>query len=98
MQYAPYSYYRGPHRLLWFIIGAGAATWWFKHKDSAYGTNCRGTFGPGSRPLTVSPSGTSNVGPNEVAHWGPTAQRTWDEHPVGTFSRQAADTVRLFFS
>jgi hypothetical protein len=26
-------YHRGPSRLLWFFIGAGAATWWIKRKD-----------------------------------------------------------------
>ncbi|KXN84263.1 hypothetical protein AN958_12836 [Leucoagaricus sp. SymC.cos] len=25
--------YRGPSRLLWFFIGAGAATWWHKHRE-----------------------------------------------------------------
>lgn len=31
----PYHWYhRGPSRLLWFIIGAGTASWWIKSKDA----------------------------------------------------------------
>ncbi|KAF9453618.1 hypothetical protein P691DRAFT_719478 [Macrolepiota fuliginosa MF-IS2] len=30
----PYPYYwRGPSRIVWFLIGAGTATWWIKHRD-----------------------------------------------------------------
>lgn len=33
--------YHAPRRLLWFIIGAGTATWWIKRKDCE-----RTSFGP----------------------------------------------------
>ncbi|KAF5362440.1 hypothetical protein D9756_002417 [Leucocoprinus leucothites] len=29
----PHYWRRGPSRLLWFIVGAGAATWWHKHHE-----------------------------------------------------------------
>lgn len=31
--YNPMAYGRGPRRLVWFIIGAGTATWWIKHHE-----------------------------------------------------------------
>ncbi|KAF5383523.1 hypothetical protein D9615_003590 [Tricholomella constricta] len=39
--YGPGAHYwhwhRGPRRLIWFIIGAAAATWWIKHKEERQG-------------------------------------------------------------
>jgi len=92
MQHTPYFYYR-PHRLLWFILGAGAATWWFKYKDIPHRANYCATFGPNSRPLAAWPSEKSNVNAHEIAHWRPRVHRNWDEHPVDVLSHQAADTA-----
>jgi hypothetical protein len=47
-------YHRAPSRLLWFIIGAGTATFWIKRKD------CEGrSFGP-CRRLPPSSQGFPN--------------------------------------
>ncbi|KAF8817563.1 hypothetical protein BYT27DRAFT_7216642 [Phlegmacium glaucopus] len=29
-----YQYYRGPSRIVWFLIGAVTASWWLKRKDA----------------------------------------------------------------
>jgi len=48
-------YHRAPSRLLWFIIGAGAATWWIKRKDCE-----KRSFGP-CRRLPPSSQGFPNA-------------------------------------
>ncbi|KAF9530356.1 hypothetical protein CPB83DRAFT_892645 [Crepidotus variabilis] len=63
-------YRRGPSRLLWFIIGAGAATWWIKKRDGHFG-HC------GPRPIDTALPQSSPSTDNGYAHnW----HQRWHAH------------------
>jgi len=64
------SYHRGPRRLLWFVIGAGTATWWIKHREMnnnggmTWGHCRRPNIQNTPAPTTASADG-SNVNPQD---------------------------------
>jgi hypothetical protein len=58
------GYRYGPSRLLWFVIGAGAATWWHKHHEmnSYWGHwgHCRRAAIQGAIPNPGAPDGSAS--------------------------------------
>ena len=70
-------YHRGPSRLLWFLFGAGAATWWMKHKEyQGYQVkHCmRSRIPPEAYPPPAQQQ-DAHMGQSEVT----TSVRLWDE-------------------
>ena len=61
-------WHRGPSRLLWFILGAGASAWWIKHKECReyQVKHCmRSRLPPEAYPYPP-PAQSQNQSPNQV--------------------------------
>ncbi|KAL0566315.1 hypothetical protein V5O48_015699 [Marasmius crinis-equi] len=67
-------------RIFWFILGAGAATWWSKHHQMHY-TNSRGFYHHHIEAPPSQPSGVANP------------QREADRERMRDVTRQAGNTV-----
>jgi len=93
---------------IWFIIGAGTATWWAKHKSSRY--DCHGSTRNRSPPFSQSPYNNATAKGDQHPQGAPeTSSVTGDQQqtPFGwemekdrirDISRQAGDTVRISFT
>jgi hypothetical protein len=104
-----YRRFRHPSRLLWFIIGGVAATWYIKRKEK-HSDEYR--FGCCRRPPIQAPQSTQQSNDDGVAQsrfpaprdhvWGAWEQQKadqWEEEKARLLNigRQAGDTVIIFY-
>lgn len=73
-------YWRGPSRLLWFFLGAGAATFWIKRKECRDGNSW-------SRHCVRAPIQPPTFSSGESTSWSPRdIPRAINNIPVGEYS------------
>lgn len=103
-----YQYYRGPSRIVWFLIGAVTANWWLKRKDAdsrIFGHCMRLKYQ--TPPPTTTPSVPDSWSvtlrdiPKAINHipLGGEQQQSWQQEKehLANISRKAADAVRVVY-
>ncbi|KAF5316665.1 hypothetical protein D9619_006655 [Psilocybe cf. subviscida] len=84
-------WHRGPSRILWFLIGAGTATWWIKRKDGdrhIFG-HCRRVAPPASveaQPAPWPPQSITDI-PRVIANMPPASSEPASPQPVSPGAR-----------
>jgi hypothetical protein len=101
MHYPRYYRYCRPSRFIWFVLGAGTASWFIKHHQMRYGHDeqligfCR------RAPIQTPPSLQSHdrnttTGPQQPS-WDQQRSQQWEEDKARlmALSQKAGDTVCL---
>jgi len=104
--HAPHFHYfrRGPSRLIWFVLGGVAASWWIKHKEmrthERYMGYCHRKPVYPAPPASTLDENTANQSVNTSARPGATmpvvwGNKEWEEEKdrMWAMGRQAGDTM-----
>jgi hypothetical protein len=98
--YRWHSWHR-PSRLIWFVLGAGAATWFIKHNDMRYGHDEQRIGFCRRAPIQPPPSLQSHdwnatTGPQNPS-WDQQRSRQWEEDKARLMAlgQTAGDKVRV---